>query len=115
MAVTVRGKADKYVKRFVAALQDYVGTHPNAEVELFRANPGSIRVRIIDPDYKGLSDEEREDPVWEYLNQLPEDTVGFLSTLLLITPQEAKKSIANVDFENPIPFPTRLERRSKAR
>jgi hypothetical protein len=34
---------------------------------------------------------------------LPEEVVAEITVLLLLTPDEAKKSVGNVDFENPIP------------
>ena len=37
------------------------------------------------------------------LAKLPDDVVAEISLLLLLTPKEARKSMANVEFDDPIP------------
>jgi hypothetical protein len=84
-------------------LRDYVASHPRAQVSVKRYNSVSVRVRIIDPDYKGMSRVDRDEAVWEVLDTLPEDTREEISLLILLTPDEAKTSMMNVEFENPTP------------
>lgn len=104
MAVKLRTKRpDKLLKAIVTALDQYQANHPGAEIEAYRQNSVSVRIRIVDPSFKGQSRAEREDDVWAALNQLPDETVAEVSLLLLLTPDEAKKSFANQEFDNPIP------------
>jgi hypothetical protein len=91
------------VRAIKHALKSYELCHPNAQVTSYRQNSGSIRVRIIDPDFRKLDKALRHDQVWGILDPLPEDILSQITVLLLLTPEEAKTSFANMDFENPIP------------
>lgn len=62
-----------------------------------------MRIRIIDPAFAGLSRAEREEEVWAALDNLPDDAIAEISLLLLLTPDEAKKSFASYEFDHPIP------------
>jgi stress-induced morphogen len=104
MPVKVRGEVtDKRLQRIVGALEEYAAAHPRAQIEAYRHNAVSVRVRVVDPTFKGMTRVQREEDIWAVLERLPEETVSEVSILLLLTPQEAKKSIANMDFEDPIP------------
>ncbi len=103
MSLKVRGKKDDYLKKVMQALSAYEVHHPSAQIEAYRQNSVSIRIRIVDPDFTRLSRSDRHDAIWQILEQLPEDVQSHISTLLLLTPKEAPKSFANVDFDNPIP------------
>jgi hypothetical protein len=94
---------DRRLKRIVAALEEYAATHPKAQVSVYRHNDVSVRIRVIDPTFKALSWADRESDLWAVLEKLPEDVVSEISVVILLAPQEAKKSIANMDFEDPIP------------
>jgi stress-induced morphogen len=74
-------------------------------VEAYRYNPASIRVRIVDERFRGLSRPERDDMVEPYLRQLPEETLEDLVILLLLSPDEIPRSMMNVEFEYPSPAP----------
>jgi stress-induced morphogen len=102
MANIIRGKSDPVTKRFAAALNPYERLNPEAKIELFRRNWASIRIRIIDSAFEGIDLPERHDTVWRYLDVLSKDDLGSLSLLLLLTPEEAKDSFANFNFELPI-------------
>ena len=100
-------KPDKYVKQVLARLRTtYQASHPQACIDAYRYNWGSIRVRIIDPDFTGLTPAEREKLIREVLDTLPEDPREEIHVLLLLTPEEAKTSLMNQEFE--APTPTRL-------
>jgi hypothetical protein len=71
-------------------------------IELYRLNPVSVRVRIIDSDFAGRDRVERSRDVWRYLDVLPEDFVADLSSLILLTPDEVLRSFANMEFEDPV-------------
>jgi stress-induced morphogen len=91
------------IPEITKALQDYQFSHPEARIKSYRQNSASIWVRIIDPSFRGMDRAERHDLIWNVLESLPEDTLSEIMILLLLTPEETKKSIANMDFEDPIP------------
>lgn len=104
MAIRVpRGKSDKVITTIIDALRRYEHDHPKAQIDLYRQNSVSVRLRIIDPDLAGLGMAQRNDLAWSYLADLPEDAHSDISTVLLLTPDEKKKSFANFEFEDPIP------------
>jgi len=41
--------------------------------------------------------------IWKYLETLPEHILVQITVLLSLTPDEAKTSFANMDFDHPIP------------
>src|SRR5881275_2508962 len=67
-------KNDRSIRALLDALGAGYGTkHARAKIEAYRYNPGSIRVRITDPDFHGLTEVERENAVWPILENLPDD------------------------------------------
>lgn len=104
MAVHWRGKRpDPQAKQILDALQPYQKDHPQAEIEAYRQNSVSVRIRILNPEFTGKSRAQREEEVWAVLNQLSEETAAEISQLLLFTPDEAKQSFASFEFDEPIP------------
>jgi stress-induced morphogen len=102
--VTPRKKTDRYVKQVRAALQEKYGLqHPNATIEVYRYNPASIRIRIIDPSFAGKSLVERENIIWPIIESLPENVLTDITLLLLLTPKERKKSLGSLEFDDPTP------------
>jgi stress-induced morphogen len=92
------------VRAILKALETkYKPAHPEAEFDSYRQNSASIRIRIIDPGFRDLDRVTRDDQIWEILGSLPEDIQSQITVVLLLTPEEAKTSFANMDFENPIP------------
>jgi stress-induced morphogen len=73
------------------------------DVEAYRYNSASIRVRVIDERFRDKSKAERERMVSSLLNQLPEETQSDITILLLLTPDETKESLMNLEFEHPTP------------
>jgi broad-specificity NMP kinase len=59
-----------------------------AEVDAYRYNSASIRVRVIDPRFDGLSAEARDAMVEPHLATLPERTQADIITLLTFAPSE---------------------------
>ncbi|SFI88436.1 hypothetical protein [Planctomicrobium piriforme] len=98
-----RGKTDEVIDQIIDALQKYAEQHPQAKIDLYRQNPVSVRVRIVDPEFSGQRKPERNHKVWTYLDQLPEEVQSDISTLLLLTPDEKSKSFANFEFDDPVP------------
>ena len=92
------------VRAILAALEaGYKSVHPAAQVDSYRYNSASIRIRIIDPDFQGMGRAVRDDQIWEILGKLSEDVQSQVTLVLLLTPEETKTSFANMDFDNPIP------------
>jgi len=56
----------------------------------------SIKLRVKRPDLYLRH-------MWGALEQLPEDVFAEISLLLLLTSEEAKKSFASMEFNDPIP------------
>jgi stress-induced morphogen len=91
------------VRAIRGILESHKRSHPEAQISSYRQNSGSIRIRIIDPDFRGLDKALRHDQIWELLERLPEDIQSQITVLLLLAPEETETSFANMDFENPIP------------
>ena len=94
---------DTQVQQILDILAAYERTHPQAQIEGRRHNPVSIRLRIIDPDFQSLDRIEREPEIWQLLRKLPEEVFVNITMLLLLTPEEAKHSLASQEFDHPIP------------
>ena len=104
MAIQIpRGNSDGIIDRIIAALDIYETDHARAQINLYRQNSVSVRVRIVDPDFAGQGKPQRSQQVWRYLDRLPEDVQSDISTVLLLTPDETKASFANLEFDEPIP------------
>lgn len=96
-------KSDQHVQRILAVLDRYAAEHPRARGTVYRYNSASIRIRILDPGFTNKSIPEREDMVWSLLETLPEATRSQITVLLLLTPEEAKKSLLSLEFDDPSP------------
>jgi len=103
MSLKIRGESDSDLDAVMKVLAKYESQHPRAEIELFRQSSFSIRIRVVDPDFANFSRTDRHDAIWKLLEELPEEVLSNLSTILLLTPEEKKKSFANVEFDDPIP------------
>lgn len=100
----VKKKLDRYVRQILETLKrEYGSAHPQAKIEAYRYNPASIRIRIIDPDFKGMNRVERDDLVSAILDTLPEGVRAEIMILLLLTPQESKTSPMSQEFDHPAP------------
>jgi hypothetical protein len=104
MSISIpRGGPDEVIERMIEALRAYEADHPSARIDLYRQNPVSVRVRIIDPAFAGRNKVERNKEAWKYLDTLPDEVQSDLSTLILLAPEETEMSFANFEFEDPIP------------
>ncbi|MBA4065163.1 MAG: hypothetical protein C0501_15895 [Isosphaera sp.] len=103
---------DPVVATLVAALQPYTAAHPAAAVDAYRYSPVSVRIRVTDPDFRGKTRSERHREVWPLLHALDddEDSLGELTMLLLVTPEERGASPADRDFDHGkvVPFEAAL-------
>jgi hypothetical protein len=98
-----RGATDDILEEIKKVLSSYQKDHSAAMIDLYRQNSASVRVRIVDPDLGGLSKRERNDLVWKYLDPLSDRSQADISMLVLLTPGETGKSMANLEFEDPVP------------
>ena len=103
MSTSAVVKGDESVGQVVAALDVYRNRHPAAQVDVKRQNSVSIRARIIDPDFAGMSRAARHEAIWRFIEPLPEEIQSQMTMLLLLTTEEKAMSLANLEFENPIP------------
>jgi hypothetical protein len=104
---SAKKKSDPQVTRIQRFLEtEYAPQHPHAQIDVYRYNAASIRARVIDPDFTGKDLVKRNEEIWAVLTGLPEETRAEINLLLLITPDEVKHSLMNLEFEDPTP--TRL-------
>ena len=101
--ITIRGESDACLEAMTNALAQYEAQHPHADIVLYRQNSVSVRVRITDEDFEGVSKADRHEQVWAFVQGLSEEQQSQISLLLLLTPGERRRSFANEDFDNPIP------------
>ncbi len=101
VALNFRGPVDPIMEALADAIRPYLDAHAAAEAQLFRYSPTSVRMRIIDPDFRRKSRSERHETLWALLYPLDEDILGELTMLLLLTPEERATSTLNLDFEGP--------------
>ncbi len=103
MTDTNNKDVDVQVQQVLDVLDQYKGDHPNARIKVCRQNSVSIRIRIVDRDFGGLDRVDREPAVWNLLKALPEEVFANITMLLLLAPDETEGSLANQEFEDPIP------------
>ena len=80
------------------------------KVDAYRYNSASIRIRVIDAKFDGLSPDKRDALVEPHLEQLPERTQADIMSLFTFapaelqqTPQTLRKFLLNTEFEDPSP------------
>lgn len=98
-----RGTSDSVIEQIIEVLHSYEADHPSAQIDLYRQNAVSVRIRIIDPDFERMDKPQRSQQAWQYLEQLPDEVHGDISTVLLLTPEETRLSFANFEFDDPVP------------
>ena len=79
-------------------------------VESYRYNSASIRVRVIDSRFEGLSREKRDAMVEEQIDKLPLETQRDIVTLFVFAPSELTQTpktfrefMLNTEFDDPSP------------
>ena len=83
-------------------------------VDVYRYNPASIRIRVIDPRFEKLAPEKRDAMVERYLKKLPEATQADIINLFTFAPSDLKADprqapsalrelLLNAEFEDPSP------------
>lgn len=81
-----------------------------AQANSYRYNSASIRIRVIDPRFEGMTREQRDALVEEQLDKLPPETQRDIVTLftfapseLVSTPTTFREFMLNSEFESPSP------------
>lgn len=78
---------------------------PNTDA--YRYNSASIRVRVVDPRFAGLSTEKRDELIEPILKTLPDQIQDDIMNLLMLAPDEiegfSRYSLVNLEFEDPSP------------
>ncbi len=103
MTITIRGDDDDTITSVRDSLLDYERQHSHAQIDIYRHNSISIRIRVVDPCFAGLRKSDRHARIWEHLEKLPAEIQGDISMVVLLSPEEVRKSIANLEFEDPSP------------
>ena len=101
MSVSLRGKSDSSIEQVLHALKKYDAEHAGAQIVVYRQNSVSIRIRVVDPGFAGVSRAERHEAVWRFIEELPEDVQSQMSLLIPLTPEETKTSLVNLEFDQP--------------
>jgi hypothetical protein len=96
---------DSALEQVQAVLAKYSSDHPRALTKAYRHNSVAIRVRIVDGGFHPTSKFDRHEALRPYLDELSEETLNEISQLLLLTPKEAKRSMASIEFDDPFPSP----------
>jgi len=80
------------------------------QVDAYRYNSASIRVRVIDRRFEGMPREQRDGMVEPHLEQLPERTQADIVTLFTFAPSELQQTpktlrefMLNTEFDDPSP------------
>lgn len=98
----VRGHRDRILDEIIRSLEAFAEDHPTAKVDVYRWNSVSVRVRIVDPAFSEFSKAERSRLIWrKYLIGLSDEAQSDISSMTLLTPEEAPRSIANLEFDDP--------------
>lgn len=90
-------------------VEERLGPHFE-RVDAYRYNSASIRVRVIDSRFEGMSREKRDALVEEQLDKLPPEIQRDIVILFTLAPSELERTpttlrefIQNSEFENPSP------------
>ena len=91
------------------SVEELLRRHFN-QADSYRYNSASIRVRVIDPQFEGMSREKRDAMVEQYLDLLPPETQRDIVTLFTFSPSELeptpktfRECMLNTEFDDPSP------------
>ncbi len=97
--VKILRQPDEAVNQVAEALTEFEKSHEYAKCIVYRYNPASIRVQIVDAIFHGRSKGERHDYAMRFLRNLPEDVLAQISILLCLAPGE--RSLLDLEFQDP--------------
>lgn len=91
---------DPIVDEIRGMLSCYTHDHPGALADAYRYNSASVRIKIEDSRFAGLSKGDRHDTVWDdYISHLTSETISDISMLILVTPGE--RHVLDLEFSEP--------------
>ena len=106
--VNVARRASKKQDERTAAIYEALATQfpdldPRPKEVVYVYNPVAIRVRVVDESFAGQSYSQRHRRVMKALSPLPEEIVGDITMVLVLTPSEIEKqqSLVNLEFDDP--------------
>ena len=80
------------------------------QADSYRYNSASIRVRVVDPRFEGMSREQRDSMIEQHLDTLPTEIQRDIVTLFVFAPSELAQKPAtfraymlNTEFDAPSP------------
>jgi len=80
------------------------------QVDAYRYNSASLRVRIVDKRFESVSRDERDEIVEPFIEKLPPSTQSDIVALVLLAPSEISQGgpalrelMLNAEFEDPSP------------
>jgi len=89
-------------------VEDFLRNAGFQQANAYRYNLASIRVRVIDSRFEGLSIEKRDAIVEPFLDQLPEETQQDIISLFTFAPSEiilnkkpTREFMLNMEFDEP--------------
>lgn len=97
-------KQDRSTRLIYARLKDRFPDLPTEmDKVVYRYNPASIRVRVVDPTFAGMTYTQREESIADILTALPSAVRTDITLLLLLTPNEAQdpSDLMNLEFDDP--------------
>ena len=92
-------QTDEAVEQVAAALEAYEQANAGSECFVYRYNPASIRIKIVDSTFHGQSKGKRHDYALRFLSRLPEDVLAQISVLLCLEPGES--ALLDLEFHEP--------------
>ena len=98
--VKILQETDDAVSQVAEVLSEFGKSHKHAESIVYRYNPASIRVRIVDPIFHGRSKGERHDYALGFLRSCPNDALAQVLILLCLEPGET--SLLDPEFQDPM-------------
>ncbi|MEM7783473.1 MAG: hypothetical protein AAF939_07400 [Planctomycetota bacterium] len=97
--VKILGETDSHVELIANSLREFEKSHEYANCIVYRYNPASIRVKIVDVIFTGRDRSVRHDYAMGYLRELPDDTLSQISLLICLEPGET--SLIDLEFKDP--------------
>jgi stress-induced morphogen len=97
----LHGTLDDALASIQSRLEQYQQAHPEAEITLYRRGGFSVRIRVIDPTFEGMTRPDRHREIWTVLRGLPEQISNQLGILIPVAPSEVSTSGTLREFGPP--------------
>ena len=99
--VRTHGPADDGVHAAEEVFADYVGSHTGSRVDVVRWNDSVVTARVIDPAFRGMTEFDRNDRVWDFLDARADPArTAELSFIVKVAPGEERTHAGNLEFED---------------